>query len=115
MRISDWSSDVCSSDLTSSFWVICRAYRYLSWISMQLSSKERGAHDQDSFPQHCHCSVCRCHWHGSGALSKIQGDRGVPPISSESDFAVPGVKVDVSGDSGAQRSEKRRVGKECVS
>src|SRR3546814_12805633 len=41
---------------------------------------------------------------GMGAVlyAQIQGDRGVPPISSESDFAVPGVKVDVSGDSGAQ-------------
>src|SRR3546814_21047079 len=39
---------------------------------------------------------------GMGAVlyPQIQGDRGVPPISSESDFAVPGVKVDVSGDSG---------------
>src|SRR3546814_11918617 len=40
---------------------------------------------------------------GMGAVlyPQIQGDRGVPPISSESDFAVPGLKVDVSGDSGA--------------
>src|SRR3546814_18044330 len=71
---------------------------------------------------------------GMGAVlyAQIQGDRGVPPISSESDFAVPGVKVDVSGDSGAQardaawrlaqrkgrrllRSEERRAGKEGVS
>jgi hypothetical protein len=39
---------------------------------------------------------------GAVLYAQIQGDRGVPPISSESDFAVPGVKVDVSGDSGAQ-------------
>src|SRR3546814_15852622 len=45
---------------------------------------------------------------GMGAVlyAQIQGDRGVPPISSQSDFAVPGVKVDVSGGSAAQARDE---------
>ena len=38
---------------------------------------------------------------GAGAMvfAQIEGDRGVPPISSEGDFQVDGVKVDVFADS----------------
>lgn len=36
---------------------------------------------------------------GAALFAQIEGDRGVPPISSEGDFQVDGVKVDVHADS----------------
>ena len=44
---------------------------------------------------------------GAGAVlfAQIEGDRGVPPISSEGDFQVDGVKVDVYSDTAEKARE----------
>src|SRR3546814_9789384 len=164
MRISDWSSDVCSSDLPATGpciqrlsdrksrqnrrvqrllrrgWWIWRAARWhgpahcqrLSTHPPERSYRTREHHLSGSYASPtdiflgfpCNCRqksavlMTRTHFRsiaialsvaatGMGAVlyPQLQEDRGVPPISSESDFAVPGVK----------RSEERRVGQECVS
>src|SRR3546814_5576782 len=92
MRISDWSSDVCSSDLLFA----------------------------DEF---------RRHIIGDGrapvmAVADIFGQAGAAQILAlrhifhlRRDDAAPGIVHlgDVRSSLGAQRSEERRVGKECVS
>src|SRR3546814_6052797 len=71
MRISDWSSDVCSSDL------ICRK------------------------------GECRDPQRSSRRHGNAQGGR-----EQEGNL---GGRPEALGDRGAERSEERRVGKECVS
>src|SRR3546814_3189681 len=76
LRISDWSSDVCSSDLqSSSFWI-------QTWHSLSIGYKE--------------CHVC---------------------IQKEEDWWEFGWKADADKMEirHRERSEERRVGKECVS
>src|SRR3546814_4635220 len=72
MRISDWSSDVCSSDL-STFWSAC--------------------------PRSGRSPV------GAGRVRRRTARRA-PPLTGQ---------APVSMDDALNRSEERRVGKECVS
>src|SRR3546814_4397634 len=78
MRISDWSSDVCSSDLAS------------------------GADDRPGSVQHKHPIVV-----GDGLI------QGAIALQNEGVRCEPaiGAETVIDGD----RSEERRVGKECVS
>src|SRR3546814_8933487 len=48
MRISDWSSDVCSSDLIAKFWTLCQSPR-----------EPKGDFDED-FEQNCRCGNLQC-------------------------------------------------------
>src|SRR3546814_16458312 len=88
MRISDWSSDVCSSDLAKSkpfLWAIMIpvfAGIFVTWFDlMQLFDLEAG-------------------WFWKNVVS-----RSLLSV-------VPGTWIDVAN---LDRSEERRVGKECVS
>src|SRR3546814_4235894 len=77
MRISDWSSDVCSSDLALA----------PSDAPLQVGDADGGAGD-----------------HAEGAEQVAVGDRG-----------HQGAEDEAPRTDQEQRSEERRVGKECVS
>src|SRR3546814_20768235 len=89
MRISDWSSDVCSSDLNPS---PAAAKFGCASLSLAALSQRRGAH---------HCIENRgkrhAYW-GCGAGWRARGGESL-----------------VKAGDGRRRSEERRVGKECVS
>src|SRR3546814_18906271 len=92
MRISDWSSDVCSSDLDPQ---IAELYRAGPRIGQRQPRRhlgfERGRQVDDDEPA-------------------VGGDIGI--IARQRD--MPRAREDIVGIPG-QRSEERRVGKECVS
>src|SRR3546814_18785679 len=89
MRISDWSSDVCSSDLTSNH-------------VLRLPRTNRGVAPRQHPPQ-----IAPLY------LLDAQGSNEPPSLSSQNpydrknSYQNMGMKV--------TRSEERRVGKECVS
>src|SRR3546814_11708288 len=102
MRISDWSSDVCSSDLSTAL-QIARDRRPLWAVP---------------------CAVTAQQW--SGLMLEIRGLEkrfGTVAAVDRVSLAIPdGQLVGVIGRSGAGKStllrlrlEERRVGKECVS
>src|SRR3546814_2909062 len=95
MRISDWSSDVCSSDLADRAEQLAEAQHFLvqqrpQRLGRGIAAGEAGA----AGDQH--------------AVDGVVGD----PLRDRGAQAVA-----VVGEQGAcvQRSEERRVGKECVS
>src|SRR3546814_13113235 len=92
MRISDWSSDVCSSDL-----VLAAPGR----IGEELAG---------ALPVAAHLEVADL-----GEVEGLQHDpgRGMP-AAARGDLLVDVVVVGLRGVPG-HRSEERRVGKECVS
>src|SRR3546814_13276625 len=90
MRISDWSSDVCSSDLQKTVW----------HETSPMTSSPTWTPDQPIIR-------CRDVHKSFGSLQVLKG------ISLE---LMKGDVVCVIGPSGSgKRSEERRVGKECVS
>src|SRR3546814_19867948 len=91
MRISDWSSDVCSSDLASGA-AGCRILGALSRDKVQVVSRAQGPGSERS-------DLAR-----RGAESGIVGEKDAWQISPLPRQPTP-----------ARRSEERRVGKECVS
>src|SRR3546814_9211686 len=78
MRISDWSSDVCSSDL----------------VAARPTSRSSSG---------CSCKTIVCPREGGGTVRR---SNGVPPLREPTQGDIS-MKLD--------RSEERRVGKECVS
>src|SRR3546814_3428417 len=87
MRISDWSSDVCSSDLAAKQ---CVARDDLAAAGQRMHARLR------------HQPAHLAGRHQIGALAGKADDFGIKAV------AVGGVDLDAS-------SEERRVGKECVS
>src|SRR3546814_19511225 len=94
MRISDWSSDVCSSDLCGAI-----AVRY-----------ESAAAPAETEVRACQCSFCRKH--GSRAVSDSQGKLTVTIHDAK---GVQRYRFGLATADYFLRSEDRRVGKECVS
>src|SRR3546814_13715988 len=90
MRISDWSSDVCSSDLRSAFFL--RSEADLSWPQAARMSSPRVARTG--------AEIC--------AAESLSAKR-VMVAASEHSKKLPGQGLQ------GMRSEERRVGKECVS
>src|SRR3546814_12601915 len=93
MRISDWSSDVCSSDLVAP-WAALRPVDSGRRIAVHLVDQDR--------PQH--------HRYAAGEHAR---DRRIRPAHRP---ARPPVDAEESRDFGREarnRSEERRVGKEC--
>src|SRR3546814_19029294 len=88
MRISDWSSDVCSSDLFQSKIVIVNACTALSASLLDFGSQ--------------------------GVLSTDVDQSSAIKVTCTTD-ALYTVKLDAGANAGTPRSEERRVGKECVS
>src|SRR3546814_7950359 len=87
MRISDWSSDVCSSDLLSTPWTPDNEERPCNIRAMAKTPSKRG----------------------SGRGKTGAGD-GKPATKRDGPKKSTGKKA-----TGKKRSEERRVGKECVS
>src|SRR3546814_11123437 len=93
MRISDWSSDVCSSDLRRCYWRICPS-------RMRATS----VNNRSDRPAPSGCKVSR----GDGKpmnKPKLNYWAYIPPMPAEE---IARAVRDYS-------SEERRVGKECVS
>src|SRR3546814_13982435 len=88
MRISDWSSDVCSSDLTK-IGTGKHGFRFRKL-------REFVHHEADGFRPHC-------------ATTLVFLPRAIGEEVSAKHF------IEKRGDVGEGRSEERRVGKECVS
>src|SRR3546814_18553926 len=100
MRISDWSSDVCSSDLAYDVPALCTRLGLASGDEAEaMGSKFKYAHSR---------------------LMTIAVERLLPIaktlLAEDADFALAEVvaKIEESGTPQV-RSEERRVGKECVS
>src|SRR3546814_15688511 len=88
MRISDWSSDVCSSDL------LARAKRVSAGVQRR---KAGGTQSADG-------------WSGMQGARRLLLDGMVPRKGSANAPLITGLHEMVWG-----RSEERRVGNECVS
>src|SRR3546814_19770793 len=95
MRISDWSSDVCSSDLTEG--VVLSGDHILPTITPHISGLGSGADPLAEFFR---------------SLEKVGALEGVTLTLPAHGHPFP----DLTGRAKAiRRSEERRVGKECVS
>src|SRR3546814_11948364 len=92
MRISDWSSDVCSSDLLSAF---CNQI-------LELNPDQRTALVEPGVV----CDALR-------DQAEVYGLTFAPDPSTHSRCTIGGMVANNS--CGPHRSEERRVGKECVS
>src|SRR3546814_14562857 len=97
MRISDWSSDVCSSDLHTGN---ANAYTNSTWL---LSRREVEALEGPPPPPNVK----------PGTLSGRRQAK-VEPVELDRDVFGDGT-VKILHANGHPRSEERRVGKECVS
>src|SRR3546814_11536658 len=94
MRISDWSSDVCSSDLGAAGWAMAFA-KLVAYVQAQMAKEER-------------------------KNGRAVGSHGVvQPLDERGGMARARLQVVSAHDqrcsSDADRSEARRVGTECVS
>src|SRR3546814_13684164 len=92
MRISDWSSDVCSSDLNTDQSMMMPLYykgELVCWLSATIHEGENGACEPGGMP--------------AAAESKYDEGTKMSPFKVVENFKLK------------RRSEERRVGKECVS
>src|SRR3546814_11913968 len=97
MRISDWSSDVCSSDLSASLMIIPRPQGRIQ-SAMTTAAKPSDPADPAAAPR------SELNQRQEQIIALVR-ERGFVAIEALADhFAVT-----------PQRSEERRVGKECVS
>src|SRR3546814_15280701 len=87
MRISDWSSDVCSSDLTST---------EANFLRVEGAAA-------DANPTNIEVANCRDKTPGSSPSVRVKGNAKV--LDRQNNFVA----------AFTSRSEERRVGKECVS
>src|SRR3546814_12488579 len=95
MRISDWSSDVCSSDLTRPSKSRTSGHEY--WKVGEEGTYQKECSASESIPGH-----------ESAASARTCGGTPERP-GKETHYPEP------RGESPVGRSEERRVGKECVS
>src|SRR3546814_12697089 len=105
MRISDWSSDVCSSDLGCTRWRRC--------MKMSLKLPMFGMNMEEG-------TIAR--WHvqlgADFALGDILYEVETEKVTSEVEAPCDGTLIEIlvsEGDDAAVRSEERRVGQELVS
>src|SRR3546814_13149213 len=108
MRISDWSSDVCSSDLT---WrVPSNQYTAERPVTLRDLLSHRAGVTTHGFSGYAH---------GEPLPSLLQIPDGIPPANSAPIRVdtLPGSRYRYSGGGYevVQRSEERSGGKECVS
>src|SRR3546814_19277997 len=98
MRISDWSSDVCSSDLNGSLMprnaATGRSYRGINIPILWDAADRRG------YATHAWMTFRQANERGGQVR---RGERGTPVVLVK--------RLDPQGN---ERSEERRVGKECV-
>src|SRR3546814_11281232 len=101
MRISDWSSDVCSSDLTPDHGVVANAQNTGVTGSLDLIIGADGLGTVSLL--------------GNEGLSDVTS--GGQPVTYVVDPSDPSLLIAHTGgdETDESRSEERRVGKECVS
>src|SRR3546814_19387751 len=103
MRISDWSSDVCSSDLTQ-IWPLASGLAGFSVGSSEIATVRRG------WPSFVNP------WIFLPLLSVLGLPMGRYPAAARLSTTLPQLDSALpSRNSRTSRSEERRVGKECVS
>src|SRR3546814_15689352 len=110
MRISDWSSDVCSSDLQSGV-VKGRAF---DRVLLKLPPSKQGKNSAED------CVIFETYLDVVGALRASGLQAAVVFLSSnKAEYQAPEISVELArlGTTYVpnMRSEERRVGKECVS
>src|SRR3546814_15207238 len=100
MRISDWSSDVCASDLKSGKTNLCVAVRATQGEGVMPDGSSRFSYEGKPL----------CHYMGCSTFSEytVVAEVSLAKINQE----APAEKV---CQLGCGRSEERRVGTECVS
>src|SRR3546814_12612112 len=107
MRISDWSSDVCSSDLAKGIGMNLNAGDELPPFVIESvnadAMKEWAVFLHDPNPIHLDVEVVKAKGLGDKVIN--QGPANVAYVMNMLAAAFPG----------SRRSEERRVGKECVS
>src|SRR3546814_15763708 len=113
MRISDWSSDVCSSDLSSDsaaldavFEVLVRAGRIAPMVKTLLipeSASNKPLMPQSHRDFYAYCNAIMEPWDGPAAICAPDGRWAVAAMDRNGLRPI------------RYRSEERRVGKECVS
>src|SRR3546814_14408245 len=118
MRISDWSSDVCSSDLYKSGQV--SRLHYLRSLAKTAHAFTAASYGLDAFePYLLDLILCR-----SDDVAEFVGDDPFDPPTNETDGHTLQIFLGEAMGGGEQgliaarfqlRSEERRVGKECVS
>src|SRR3546814_12953139 len=97
MRISDWSSDVCSSDLLVA-WGTMGGKGLCGKYLMPVMRKQQ------------------YRFQATNPNPATKGRYACPPIGASTTFQSAGQVIPAIGeDMGYLRSEERRVGKECVS
>src|SRR3546814_18597914 len=112
MRISDWSSDVCSSDLRQE-----RQHGPRAAAAVQSNDSRTGIRQALAGILRCQAFARLC-----GAMESQRDDRGKPALQDnvEGDERFPYIaegfanNIIHAGFDGPSRSEERRVGKECV-
>src|SRR3546814_5352137 len=113
MRISDWSSDVCSSDLNAKSG---KRYANINPATEQIIGEvaDAGADDADDAIAAARHAFDHSAWATDRALRK----RCLIQLRDALREAAPSLRAQVVAETGAPlaiRSEARRVGKECVS
>src|SRR3546814_20525134 len=120
MRISDWSSDVCSSDLvmagpmfiaSTAELVIAQCQAGIIGAMPALNPRSTEALDKDL--SRIAASVGSLPWCVNLVAHK-SNDRLAPDLEVVIKHKVPVVVLALAADPGLVRSEERRVGKECV-
>src|SRR3546814_14257794 len=106
MRISDWSSDVCSSDLGGLFVVHGRKSECASFSRCVDGQTEGDRHHSQGFMSFECLNDPAGHWSCFVATGTVQRDELK---------IVEGIGARVEMFREIFRSEERRVGKECVS
>src|SRR3546814_15581332 len=111
MRISDWSSDVCSSDLTFAEW--SRLYADVLWEADQASPLAKGDALlvlQDIMAGRTSRALAR------SAAARAAAASGAAGLAAERDAKAAELgALFARGEGMKTRSEERRGGQECVS
>src|SRR3546814_14846420 len=124
MRISDWSSDVCSSDLWNKLFKTHRGYRK----SQANSSRPADGDRRHRVRHEWHSESARHEYRGKNLprpRSRRHGASHLEQLDSRSAIdrrwlyadqsKIPWREILAPDGPAALRSEERRVGKECVS
>src|SRR3546814_20631271 len=109
MRISDWSSDVCSSDLEVKVTIDYSAGLDMP-VTYAATVLARGALGSQMRPQTAETDEQDLRNYAQNYLENLVGDGVVYEAKVTYDDAAGVAKLTARG-----RSEERRVGKECVS
>src|SRR3546814_16700191 len=107
MRISDWSSDVCSSDLRNATKTLAAQLRYTRAAAIHTGEPKVLALDVDA-----------AHWHPGRREGDLPGKPTLDVLTAAQEQVQSGearFRFFPDGPATGGRSEERRVGNECGS